>query len=95
MPRLLALVGLLVAGMLSLPLAAFFLDGEGNENWILPAQVGAIALLGAAVGVAVPGFTRRSSNARRRALAGAVWGVVMAVVGVVTFFLVLSGFDGA
>lgn len=95
MPRLLALVGLLVAGMFSLPVAAAFLDEDGNENWIIPAQLGGMALLGAVVALGVPGFTRRTSGAGRRALVGAAWGVVMALAGVATFFVILNGFDGA
>ena len=45
--RLVALVLLLAAGIISLPLAAAAFDGEGTENWILPAQLGGMAALGA------------------------------------------------
>ena len=37
--RVLAVLLLLVAGVMSLPISATFLDGEGNENWIVPAQL--------------------------------------------------------
>lgn len=84
---------LLAAGMLSLPLAASFLDDQGTENWILPVQLGGMAAVGALVGTALPGFLVGST--RRRVLLGAVCGVAAAVVGVVVFFLLLSGFDGA
>jgi hypothetical protein len=84
---------LLSAGVLSLPLAASFLDEQGTENWILPVQLGTMALLGALVGVAVPRFTR--STTRRQAAVGAAYGVAAAAVGILVFFLLLSGFDRA
>ena len=93
--RLLALVILLVAGTLSLPLAAYFLDDEGSENWILPAQLGGMAVLGAGVGALLPGLARTGSSRGRAARIGALIGVGLALVGVVVFFLLLSGFDGA
>ena len=34
--RVVALLVLLVLGVVSLPLVASVLDGEGTENWILP-----------------------------------------------------------
>jgi hypothetical protein len=95
MRRLLTLVLLLAAGMLSLPVAAAFFDGEGSENWILPVQLGAMALIGAGAVVAVPELARDGASTGRRAVTGATLGVVMAVVGVVVFFLLLNGFDGA
>ena len=45
--RLVALVLLLAAGIISLPLAAAAFDGEGTENLILPAQLAGMAVLGA------------------------------------------------
>ncbi len=95
MQRLLALVILLVAGMLSLPLAAAAFDGEGSENWILPVQLGGMAIVGGLVGLAIPGLLRDGSTPRRRFLLGAVIGVAMAFLGVAVFFLLLNGFDGA
>ena len=84
---------LLVAGLLSLPLAAAFLDDQGTENWILPVQLGAMALLGGLVGIALPGFV--AGTTRRRLAVGAAYGLAAALVGVLVFFLLLSGFDGA
>lgn len=84
---------LIAAGMLSLPLAAYFLDDQGTENWILPVQLGGMALVGALVGIALPGFLTGSGG--RRAALGAACGVAAALVGVVVFFLLLSGFEGA
>lgn len=93
MTRLLGWLVLVVAGMLSLPLAAYILDDQGTENWILPVQLGGMALVGALVGTAVPGFV--AGAPRRRAAVGAAYGLAAAVVGVLVFFLLLSGFDGA
>jgi hypothetical protein len=63
--RLAALVLLLVAGILSLPLAAAAFDGEGTENWILPAQLGGMAVLGAVVGYLLPGLAGPAAGRRR------------------------------
>ena len=95
MRRLLTLVLLLAAGMLSLPVAAAFFDGEGSENWILPVQLGAMALIGAGATLAVPELAKDGASVGRQVATGAILGVVMAVVGVVVFFLLLNGFDGA
>ena len=48
--RVVAVVVLLALGVLSLPLVAYFLDGEGAENWILPVQLVLMAVVGAVVG---------------------------------------------
>ena len=93
MTRILGFALLLAAGILSLPLAATFLDGPGIENWILPIQVGAMGLLGGLVGVVLPGFVAGATS--RRLAVGAAYGAATAVVGVMVFFLLLSGFDGA
>ena len=93
MTKVLGWVLLLAAGVLALPLAATFLDDQGNENWILPVDVALVAVLGAALGTALPGFV--AGTTRRRVLVGAAYGVAAAAVGVVVFFLLLSGFDGA
>ena len=93
MTRVLGWLVLIAVGMLSLPLAAYFLDDQGSENWILPVQLGGMALVGALVGTAFPGFVVGSP--RRRAVVGAAYGLAAAVVGVLVFFVLLSGFDGA
>ncbi len=93
MTRLLGWALLIGAGMLSLPLAAYLLDDQGTENWILPVQLGGMALVGALVGGTLPGFLLGST--RRRVLVGAAYGVGAAVVGVLLFFLLLNGFSGA
>jgi len=91
--RVLGWLLLIAAGMLSLPLAAYAFDDQGTENWILPVQLGGMALVGALVGTALPRFV--AGSARRRAAVGAAYGLAAAVVGVLVFFLLLSGFDGA
>ena len=93
--RIAALLILLVAGILSLPVAAYFLDGEGQENWIVPAQLVGLALLGVVVGSLLPGLAGPSASAGRARLVGALMGIAMGLLGVVIFFLLLSGFDGA
>jgi hypothetical protein len=84
---------LLVAGVVSLPVSASFLDGQGTENWVLPVQLVAMAGIGALAGVALPGLA--SGPTRRRALLGAAYGVAAGLVGVVVFFVLLSGLGGA
>lgn len=95
MPRLLAYPVLLVAGVLSLPLAALPFDGEGSENWILPVQLGGMAVLGGVLGALTPALVGTGAGARTRVVLGALLGVAAALVGVVVFFLLLNGFDGA
>jgi len=91
--KILGWVLLLAAGLVSLPVSAWFLDGDRTENWVLPAQLVAMALVGALIGVVLPGMV--SGTTRRRALVGAAYGVAAALVGVVVFFLLISGFAGA
>jgi hypothetical protein len=93
--RLVALALLLAAGIVSLPLAAFALDGEGSENFILPAQLAGMALLGAVVGYLLPGLAGPTATQRRSVWVGVGVALLLAVLGVIFFFLLLSGFDGA
>ena len=93
--RLVGVVVLLVLGMLSLPAAAYVLDGQGTENWILPAQLLAMAGAGAAAAVALPALAREGASTGRRALTGAWWGLAAAFAGVVVSWLLVSGFRGA
>jgi hypothetical protein len=90
-----AVLILLVLGVYSLPVTAFFFDGEGSENWIIPVAVLVMAVLGAVVGSLLPGLAGPDATQQRGALIGAVVGVAMLVLGLVVFFLLLSGFDGA
>ena len=93
--RLVALVLLLAAGIVSLPLAAFAFDGEGTENFILPAQLAGMAVLGAVVGYLLPGLAGDAASTRRAVWVGVGVALLLAVLGVVFFFLLLNGFDGA
>lgn len=93
--RALGVLVLLVAGVMSLPLAASFLDDRGTENWIVPAQLLVMAAIGAGVTVALPALARAGAPIGRRALSGAWWGLVAAFVGVLVFWFLLSGFGGA
>ena len=93
--RVVGIVVLLVLGILSLPAAASVLDGQGTENWIVPVQLVAMAAIGAGVTIALPGLAREHATTGRRAMTGAWWGLLAAAVGVVVFWLLLSGFGGA
>ena len=91
--KVLGWVLLLAAGVISLPLAASVLDDQSTENWILPVDLVAMALVGALLGAVLPGFVAGTTG--RRVVVGAAYGVAAAAVGVLVFFLLLSGFDGA
>ena len=93
--RVVGIVVLLVLGVLSLPAVAFVIDGEGAENWIIVVDLVAMAAVGAAVTIALPGLAREGATTGRRAMTGAWWGLLAAAVGVVVFWLLLSGFGGA
>ncbi len=90
-----AVLVLLVLGILSLPVTAFFFDGEGSENWIIPVAIGLMLVIGAIVGSILPGLAGPDAGQQRGAMVGAAVGVGMLVLGIVIFFLLLSGFDGA
>jgi hypothetical protein len=93
--RIVAVVVLVLLGMVSLPLVASVLDGEGTENWILPVQLLLMAGVGAVVGRAVPALAGERASRRRSVAVGALVGLAAAVLGLVVFFLLLSGLDGA
>jgi hypothetical protein len=90
-----AVLLLLALGIFSLPVTAFFFDGEGSENWIVPVAVVLMVVLGAIVGSMLPGLAGAGATQPRGAMIGAAVGVGMLVLGIVVFFLLLSGFDGA
>jgi hypothetical protein len=93
--RVVGVLVLLLAGMLSLPLVASLLDDQGTENWIVPVQLLVMTGIGAGVTVALPALARGGATTGRRALTGAGWGLLAAVVGMLVFWLLLSGFNGA
>ena len=84
-----AVVLLLVAGLLSLPVAAAFLDGGSTEDLIVPIQMGAMAVLGAITGYLLPGVAGFGSTSARSAMVGAVIGLAAALGGVAIFSLLL------
>jgi hypothetical protein len=107
-PRVLAVIGLVVVGIVLLPLIASVLDGQGTENLILPVHLVVMAVLGALVWRALPASAdaraatttgaqavegRASSG--RVLLVGAAVGVAAAVVALLLFFVLLSGAGGA
>jgi len=89
--RAIALVVLLIAGILSLPIVAAFLDGESTENLVVPVQLAAMAAVGAVVGYLLPGVAGAGSSSTRSAGLGALVGVGTALVGLAIFFLLLGG----
>lgn len=86
---------LLIAGILSLPLAAALLDGPRTENWIIPAQLVVMAAIGAAVCLALPAMARAGASNGSRVLTGVGWGILAALAGLLVFWLLLNGFSGA
>ena len=93
--RILGLLILLVAGIFSLPVAAYFLDSQGTENWIIPVQLLVVALIGAVVGRLLPAIAGPNPTPNRAMWFGALMGVVMALIGILIFFVLLNGFSGA
>ena len=95
MQRALGAIGLLTAGILSLPVVASVLDGQGTENWIIPVDLLLMAGIGAGAGLALPALTPPGSSTGRRALIGAAWGLLAALVGLFVFWFLLNGFGCA
>ena len=93
--RAIGMVVLLAAGVVSLPGAAYFLDGRATENWIVPAQLVAMAIVGAAVTLALPALARAGEPPARRAVTGVWWGLLASLVGVAIFWFLLNGLGGA
>ena len=93
--RALGAIGLVTAGILSLPVVASVLDGPGTENWIIPVDLLLMAGVGAGAGVALPALTTAGAPTGRRALIGAAWGILAALIGLFVFWFLLNGFGGA
>jgi len=91
--RILVGAFLVLLGIFSLPLVAVVLDGDGQEGWIIPVQVVLVTLVGAAVGYALPLLAGEGALRSRGALIGVLTGLVGVVLGLVMYFLVLSGFE--
>lgn len=93
--RVIGVVVMLGTGALSLPVAASVLDGSGTENWIIPVQAGAMAVIGAACGLALPALAPVGASAAARVLIGAGWGLSAGMVSVIVFWFLLNGLGGA
>ena len=89
MQRAVAVVLLLLAGILSLPVVAAFLDGGSTEDLIVPIQLAVMAVVGAITGYLLPGIAGLGSSSARGALVGAVLGVAAALAGIAVFMLLL------
>ena len=90
-PRPLALLLLLVAGLVSLPVVSAFLDGESTDQLIVPVQLALMAALGALVGLVTPTLGGGGTSRVRSIGTGVVAGIVAALFGLLVFFLVLGG----
>ncbi|HYO39795.1 MAG TPA: hypothetical protein VER39_09075 [Nocardioidaceae bacterium] len=88
--RTLALVVLVAAGIVGLPVAAAFLDGPSTEDLVLPVHVAVVAALGAVVGALLPGVAGAGSSRARGAGIGVLVGVAAALVGAALFYLLLN-----
>ena len=93
--RVVAVVVLVVLGVLSLPLVAWLFDGDGVENWILPVQLLLMAVVGAVVGRLVPELAGEGATPRRAVVVGVLVGLGAAALGLLIFFLLLSGLERA
>ncbi len=93
--RTITVVVLVLLGFVSLPAVAGVLDGRASENWIVPVQLALMAALGALAGRLVPTLGGAEASRRRGVVVGALIGVAAALVGVLSFFLLISGLAGA
>lgn len=94
--RILAVIVLAIAGILSLPLAALMLDGSSStDNLIIPFQLLVMALIGAGLARWLPALARPGEPTATRLLIGAAWGLLAAVIGLTIFWFLLNGFGGA
>ena len=84
-----AVVLLLLAGILSLPVVAAFLDGGSTEDLVVPVQLAVMAVVGAITGYFLPGVAGIGSSSARSALVGALIGVTAALAGIALFSLLL------
>jgi len=94
--RVVGIVVLVVLGLLTLPVVAYFADtgdGDGTENWIIPVALLAMAVIGAALAIALPGLAREGASTGRRALTGVWWGLLGLFVGPVAFWVLPNGHD--
>ena len=88
-PRGAAVVLLLLAGFLSLPVVAALTDGGSAEDLIVPIQLAVMAVLGAITGYLLPGLAGFGSTSARSAMVGTLIGLAAALGGVAIFSLLL------
>lgn len=94
--RIFAVILLTFTGFLSLPLAAWVLDGRPvTQALIIPLQLLVMALVGALLAWWSPALARPGDAMRRRLLTGAAWGVLAGVIGMLGLWFLLNGFGGA
>ena len=93
MSRVIGLLLLLAAGVASLPASASLLDAPETENYVVPAQLAGMAIVGALVALMVPGVVRGTTGTKT--FVGAAFGVTAALVGLLLFWLLLTGLDRA
>lgn len=84
---------LVLLGIFSLPLVALVFDEGGQEGWIIPVQVILMTLVGAAVGYALPLLAGEGAERSRGALVGVLTALLGVAIGLVMYFILLSGFD--
>ncbi|MBB3036970.1 hypothetical protein [Hoyosella altamirensis] len=94
MSRLPAVLLLLILGIFSLPVSAFFLDGPGTENWIVPVHFVVMGAAGALVAFWLP-LAQDGASPGKRILVGASTGIGLAIVGLAVFWFLLNGIGGA
>jgi hypothetical protein len=87
--RWVAVAFLFLAGLLSLPVVAAFLDGGSTEDLVVPVQLAVMAVVGAITGYFLPGVAGIGSSSARSALVGALIGVTAALAGIALFSLLL------
>jgi hypothetical protein len=92
--RIVVIAGLVVLGIVLLPLTAFVLDVI-DENLIAPVHVALMLAAGAVLWTYVPGLAAADSSTGRRVAIGAAIGFGAACAAYILFFLLLSGFGGA
>ena len=93
--RAIAVVVVVVAGVVTLPVVAGLLDQVVDENLLLPLHLVVMAAIGAVVGLVLPGIARAGSSKQGVAFVGVMYGIGGAAAGLLLFFLLLNGIDGA
>ena len=93
--RTIAVVVVVVSGVVTLPVVAGLLDQVIDENLLLPIHLVVMAAIGAVVGLLLPGIARAGSSRQGATFVGVMYGIGGAAAGLLLFFLLLNGIDGA